>query len=60
MRLGVPDSKSINGELEFERDSGGRRDGKVTHGERGSRLFWSTRPVGEHVMRADVFCQVNS
>ena len=23
MRLGVPDSKSINGELEFERDSGG-------------------------------------
>ena len=33
MRLGVPDSKSINGELEFERDSGGMEKSRMGNGD---------------------------
>ena len=58
MRLGVPDSKSINGELEFERHSGGgmekSRMGSGDPAYFGARA--SSHPFGEHVMRAEVFC----
>ena len=61
MRLGVPDSKSINGELEFERDWGGMEKSRMGSGDPayfGARA--SSHPLGEQVMRAEVFRRMSS
>ena len=61
MRFGVPDSKSINGEFEFEESGEGGREKSRQRGTDGDHayVFWSTRAAlppcmpSEHVMVMD-------